>query len=47
MGNYVVIFHIHIIPRHKQDGLGEKGEWSEFIGARKEIEDVFEEIRIL
>ena len=38
-------FHIHIIPRHKQDGLGEKGEWPQFPGANKDILEVYQEVR--
>ena len=37
-------FHIHIIPRRKNDGID---AWPAFTGAKEEIADVFERIRML
>ncbi len=37
-------FHIHIIPRRKSDGID---AWPAFTGAKEEIADVFERIRML
>ena len=37
-------FHIHIIPRRKNDGID---AWPTFTGAKEEIADVFERIRML
>ena len=37
-------FHIHIIPRRKNDGID---AWPAFEGAKEEIADVFERIRML
>ena len=36
-------FHIHIIPRRKNDGID---AWPAFTGAKEEIADVFERIRM-
>ena len=36
-------FHIHIIPRRKNDGID---AWPAFEGAKEEIADVFERIRM-
>ena len=36
-------FHIHIIPRRKNDGID---AWPAFAGAKEEIADVFERIRM-
>ena len=36
-------FHIHIIPRRKNDGID---AWPTFAGAKEEIADVFERIRM-
>ena len=36
-------FHIHIIPRRKNDGID---AWPSFAGAKEEIADVFERIRM-
>ena len=38
-------FHVHIIPRRKHDGLGERGEWPRFSGATKDIMDVYQALR--
>lgn len=43
-GQTVPHFHIHIIPRKKHDGLGEPGEWPEFLGAKHEIEDMHKKL---
>ena len=37
-------FHIHILPRRKNDGID---AWPAFTGAKEEIADVFERIRML
>ena len=39
-------FHIHIIPRHEQDKLGAKGEWPKFPGAKEDIMEVYQKVRI-
>ena len=39
--------HIHIIPRRMHDGLGTKGEWPSFPGAKRDIREVYEEVRML
>lgn len=36
-------FHFHLIPRKKGDGVD---AWPNFEGAKREIEEVFEELRI-
>ena len=36
-------FHIHIIPRRKNDGID---AWPSFAGAKEEIADVFQRIRL-
>ena len=36
-------FHIHIIPRRKNDGID---AWPSFVGAKEEIADVFGRIRM-
>ena len=46
-GQTVPHFHIHIIPRRYNDGLGEKGEWPQFKGAKYEIEFIHQKIRIV
>lgn len=43
-GQTVPHFHIHIIPRKKNDGLGESGEWPKFLGAKHEIEDMHKKL---
>ena len=40
-------FHIHIIPRYYNDGLGEKGEWPHFTDAKHEIEFIHQKIRMV
>ena len=42
-GQSVPHFHIHIIPRKQDDGID---AWPVFEGAREEITDVFERIRM-
>ena len=43
-GQTVPHFHIHIIPRKKNDGLGESGEWPKFLGAKHKIEDMHKKL---
>lgn len=38
-------FHIHIIPRREQDGLGRKGEWPRFPGSTKDIMEVYRKVQ--
>ena len=40
-------FHFHIIPRRYGDGLGGIGEWPHLPGAKQEIKDMYEKIRML
>lgn len=40
-------FHVHIIPRRYDDGLGGKGEWPRFPGAKRPIGEIFEQIRMI
>lgn len=42
-GQSVPHFHIHIIPRKKDDGLD---AWPEFDGAKQEIEEIHKKIKI-
>ena len=37
-------FHVHIIPRNHNDGLGRKGEWTSFPGAKEDIMDVYKRL---
>lgn len=46
-GQTVPHFHIHIIPRHYNDGLGGKGEWPHLTEAEHEIEFVHQKIRMV
>ena len=39
--------HIHIIPRKTNDGLGGKGEWPSFPGAKRDIREVFKEVKMM
>ena len=41
-GQSVPHFHIHIIPRRKGDGID---AWPKFVGAKRELGDVWKEIR--
>ena len=43
-GQTVPHFHIHIIPRKMNDGLGSKGEWPRFDGAKFKIEDMHKKL---
>ncbi len=45
-GQSLLHFHIHIIPRRYNDGLGGKAEWPCFPGAAHETEEIFEQIRM-
>ena len=42
-GQSVPHFHIHIIPRKKDDGLD---TWPRFDGAKEEIEEIYQKIKI-
>ena len=46
-GQTVPHFHIHIIPRKMNDGLGSKGEWPRFDGAKFKIEDMHKKLVML
>ena len=39
----VLHFHIHIIPRKKEDGID---AWPSFQGARRNLEEVYEELKM-
>ena len=39
--------HIHIIPRRTNDGLGSKGEWPSFPGAKRDIREVYQQFKML
>ena len=39
--------HIHIIPRKTNDGLGNKGEWPSFPGAKQDIQEVYQQFKML
>lgn len=45
-GQTVPHFHIHIIPRRKNDGYGGAGEWPHFKGANHEIETMHQLLRM-
>lgn len=45
-GQTVFHFHIHIIPRKVDDGLGSKGEWPTFRGAKYKIEDMHKKLML-
>ena len=38
--------HIHIIPRRKNDGLGGRGEWPTFPGAKQDIRQLHELLKM-
>lgn len=38
--------HIHLIPRKTGDGLGGKGEWPTFPGAKRDIFEVYEQVKM-
>ena len=42
-GQSVLHFHIHIIPRKKEDGID---AWPSFQGARRNLEEVYEELKM-
>lgn len=46
-GQTVSHFHMHIIPRKYNDGLGEAGEWPTFTGARYDIEIMHKKLMML
>ena len=37
-------FHIHIIPRRQNDGLGGSGEWPQFPGAKLELSSLHKKL---
>ena len=39
-------FHIHIIPRKKNDGLGGRGEWPSFPGKTQDIRELYQKLRM-
>ena len=39
--------HIHLIPRRFGDGLGNKGEWPSFPGAKYPIEEMHRRLKML
>lgn len=45
-GQTVPHFHIHIIPRRKNDGYGGAGEWPNFKGANHTIETMHQLLRM-
>lgn len=45
-GQSICHFHVHIIPRRYNDGLGGKAEWPSFPGAQHDLEEIFEKVRI-
>ncbi len=45
-GQSLAHFHVHIIPRRKNDGLGGRGEWPSFPGKTQEIPALHEKLRI-
>ena len=46
-GQLLPHFHIHIIPRAYGDGLGGKGEWPRFPGARHNLEAMYQKVRMM
>lgn len=40
-------FHVHIIPRTYNDGLGGKGEWPGFPGAKHDLRAMHEKLRMM
>lgn len=42
-GQSVPHFHIHIIPRRKNDGVD---AWPKFEGAKNEIEEIYKKVKI-
>lgn len=45
-GQSVPHFHVHIIPRRDDDGLGETGAWPDFPGATQDITELYEKLRL-
>ena len=46
-GQTVPHFHMHIIPRKKNDGLGGSGEWPIFLGAKYDVESMHKKVMML
>ena len=46
-GQTVPHFHMHIIPRRFDDGLGGAGAWPAFPGAKLELKEVHKRVRLL
>lgn len=46
-GQTVPHFHIHIIPRRINDGLGDAGEWPRFPGAKQDIRALYEQVKMI
>ena len=46
-GQTVPHFHIHIIPRRINDGLGDAGEWPRFPGAKQDIRALYEQLKMI
>ena len=46
-GQTVPHFHMHIIPRRFDDGLGGAGAWTSFPGAKYEIEDMHKKVMLV
>ena len=46
-GQSLYHLHMHIIPRRKNDGLGEVGEWPTPKGAVEDIMKVYEKLRMI
>ena len=45
-GQTVPHFHIHIIPRRKNDGLGGSGEWPSFPGATQDLRTIHQKLKL-
>ncbi len=45
-GQSVGHFHVHIIPRRNQDGLGGRGEWPIFPGAKSDLLEMYNRLRM-
>lgn len=46
-GQSLLHFHVHIIPRRHNDGLGAKGEWPRFPGAKHDLMNMYQKLRML
>lgn len=44
-GQSMYHFHVHIIPRRMDDGLGKKGEWPSFPGAKVDLVEMFNRLK--